>query len=163
MDVLRRRRWKFVEWSSLLTVVVIEILKRKKKCGSGVILHSRPCKLFHRNSKTYFSLRSNYMRIGVLVVIASAFAVGTLQRYGVSKDTQELSTLDMLVIRLVNNGDALIYSYPNGFIERLDGRNPVRALLKDYLSTFRIVSPDDSLSISAPRSWIYKEAMERIL
>ena len=49
----------------------------------------------------------------------------------------------MLVIRLVNNGDALIYSYPNGFIERLDGRNPVRALLKDYLSTFRIVSPDE--------------------
>ena len=76
-------------------------------------------------------------------MIASAFAVGTLQRYGVSKDTQELSTLDMLVIRLVNNGDALIYSYPNGFIERLDGRNPVRALLKDYLLTFRIVSPDE--------------------
>jgi len=143
MDVLRRRRWKFVEWSSLLTVVVIEILSGGKSAVLELFFIAGLASYFIGTSKTYFSLRSNYMRIGVLVVIASAFAVGTLQRYGVSKDTQELSTLDMLVIRLVNNGDALIYSYPNGFIERLDGRNPVRALLKDYLSTFRIVSPDE--------------------
>jgi hypothetical protein len=143
MDVLRRRRWKFVEWSSLLTLLAIEILSGAKIAVLELISIAGLASYFIGTAKTYFSLRSNYMRIGVLVAIASAFAVVTIQSHSVDKGEQQLSVLDTLVFRLVASGDAFMYAYPNGFIETIDGRNPLRAVLKEYLAAFRIVPQDE--------------------
>jgi hypothetical protein len=143
MDVLRRRRWKPLEWSSLLIVVAIEILSGAKIAVLELFFMAGLAGYFTGTAKTYFSLRSKYFRIGLLLAITGAFAVVTIQRNGMEQDEQQLSSLDMLVIRLVTSGDAFILAYPNGYVEQLDGRNPLGAVLKEYLTTFRIARPEE--------------------
>ena len=62
MDVLRRRRWKFVEWSSLLTVVADRDIYGGKSAVLELFFIAGLASYFIGTSKTYFSLRSNYMR-----------------------------------------------------------------------------------------------------
>jgi|ERR1035437_878439 hypothetical protein len=143
MDVLRRRPWKFAEWSSILTLIAIEILSGAKSSVMVLFGIAGLASYFIGTSKTYFSLRSNYFRIGILLAMAGAFAVIIIQRNGVEQDEQQLSPVDLLVFRLVSSGDALIYAYPNQFIETLDSRNPLGAVLKEFLTTFRIVPSDE--------------------
>ncbi len=143
MDVLHRRQWRFVDGLSLLALLAIQVLNGGKSMVLVLFCMAGLASYFIGTAKTYFSLRSNYMRAGVLVVIAGVFSVAIIQRHGVDKSDQQISTLDMLVARLVASGDALIYTYPNRVIDRFDGRNPVGAVLKEYLTTFRIVPPNE--------------------
>jgi hypothetical protein len=144
MDVLRRRRWILAEWASLLILLVIEILSGAKIAVLQLFFIAGLACYFTGTAKAFFTLKSKYFRNCIFIAIAGALVVVTIQRNGMQQRGEEQpNPLTMLVIRMVSNGDAFMYAYPNGYIDQLDSRNPLGALLKDYLATFRIAKPDE--------------------
>ena len=143
IDQLRRRRWKVAEWSLASAVLAIEVLSGAKIAVLQLFFIAGLASYYNGTARRYFSLKSRFFRISGAVALMGALLVITIQGSGDSPGGQPLSAVASLAFRLVTSGDAFIYAYPGGFVNQLDGRNPLGAVLKDYLATFRIVSPDN--------------------
>jgi hypothetical protein len=144
IDLLRRRRWMFAEWMSLLVVVTIELLSGAKIAVLEIFFIAGLASYFMGTHRRFFSLRSRAFLVSVLVAVAAALAVVTIQSRNSVESGLDLSPVDSLVLRLVASGDAFVYAYPENFVTYLDGSHPVSAVLKEYLAFFRLV-PDADL------------------
>jgi hypothetical protein len=144
VDLLRFRRWMFAEWMSLLITVTIELLSGAKIAVLEIFFIAGLASYFMGTHRRFFSLRSKSFLVSVLVAVAAALAVVTIQSQNSVESGLDLSPVDGLVLRLVGSGDAFVYAYPENFVTYLDGSHPVKAVLKEYLAFFRLV-PDANL------------------
>jgi hypothetical protein len=141
IDQLRRRRWKAADWGVASAVLAIQVLSGAKIAVLQLFFIAGLESYFNGTARQYFSLRSRFFRISGLVALMGALLVIAIQGSGDSQGDPQLSAVGRLVLRLVASGDAFIYAYPDGYANQLDGSNALGAVLKDYLTTFRIVSP----------------------
>jgi hypothetical protein len=143
IDLLRRRRWKASEWGVAFAVLAIEVLSGAKIAVLQLFFIAGLTSYFNGTVRKYFSVKSRLFRVSGAVALMGALLVITIQASSNSEGDQSLSAVGRLVLRLVTSGDTFIYAYPDGYADQLDGSNPVGAVLKDYLTTFRIASPDN--------------------
>ncbi len=143
IDVLRRRRWRFAEWLSLVTVVLIELMSGAKIAVLEIFFVAGLASYYLGTAGQLFSIRSKYFRAGAVLASCSAIIVIAIQGRNGTESGPESNPIVALGLRLVSCGDAFIYAYPNNFVLHIDGSHPVKALLAEYLAFFRIVDARD--------------------
>jgi hypothetical protein len=156
LDVIQQRSWRLSEWMTLLIVVTIQILSGAKSAVLTIV--------FIVSLYIFYSgvLRRGNIRLTklfkrlILFSLGGFFIIAQVQIAEISISGRSLTVLDQAGLRLVNNGDAFLYAYPNNVIERLDSSNPIGALFGEYLAFLRIASPEElPMHIGSQLSKIY--------
>lgn len=142
LDILRHRNWRWMEWASMISVILIQILSGAK---SGVIHLVFMAALFGGYTGDIVRSGSRAGRMFkrlTFASIAGLFLVASLQSGEGELAGRRVNVFGQVAVRMVNAGDALIYAYPDRFIEQLEGHNPFGAIFREYLAFFRLASPE---------------------
>lgn len=145
LDTLRRRRWNSFEWISLAAVVLIQAFSGAKIAVLNLVFAASLFSYFNGTINTNNSLRTKRLikrlilaSVGALLIVAKIQSSGTEMVAG-----RQINLVGQVAARLVMSGDAFIYTYPDRSIELLPNRNPFGAMFREYLTFFRVASPED--------------------
>jgi len=121
-------------WFFLIAVVVFFVLSGSK--GEFMLLGFLIfCFLLLNGAQ----LKNQFLRIRRLEVILLLAGLGVAFLTIIVQSTQDDSSLNQFLFRLVASGDTYYFSYPNHNIEHVNGSQPFFALFGDIFSTLRIV------------------------
>ena len=142
MEIYYRSGWRAREWFAVLIVALIQILSGAKSAVLNLVF----IVALHAFFTGVVSQKGAAVR-GLLFKLTAAAFVGFLlvaqvQKSDVEVEGKAVPLLGQAAMRLVNNGDAFIYAYSDGFVDRIEGTDPVGALFGEYLAFFRIRAPE---------------------
>jgi hypothetical protein len=142
LEVLRRRSWGIGDWLALLAVLVIQVLSGAKSAVLTVVfvvaVHA-----FMTGAWSRPDAPSRRLLKGLAVAAVSGFIlVAAVQKSDLEVAGIEVPLLGQAAMRFIANGDAFVYSYPDGFVEQLDGTRSFAAVAKEYLAFFRLYPPE---------------------
>lgn len=142
LEVVRRRSWELGEWLALAAVLAIQVLSGAKSAVLSVVfvvaLHG-----FMTGAWSKPNAPSRRLVKGLAVAAVSAFIlVAAVQKSDLEVAGVEVPLIGQAAMRFIANGDAFVYSYPDGSVEELDGAHPIAAVAKEYLAFFRLYPPE---------------------
>lgn len=136
---------KYFDYFVILFTIIVAFLSGSKGALLGMIFTMFFIILFNYRAfsdKSIIKKIKNIkrkQRIIFLLAIGAAFFTIIVQftlKYG----DKNVNPLIPLMMRFVNTGDVYMYAYPNGFIENMQGGNPILALFKDFFGMLRLIS-----------------------
>lgn len=143
LEVQRKSGWRIREWLVLMSVAVIQMLSGAKSSVLTLVFIAALYIFYSGRAAHGYARIMRLLNRIFLVAIAAFIAIAQIQIADIQVGDRSLSLLDQAALRFVNNGDAFMYAYPDGMVETLDGRNPVRAVFREYVAFFRLAPPED--------------------
>jgi hypothetical protein len=143
LELYRQKGWGPREWACLLTVMVFQVLSGAKSAVLTVVfitsLHA------YCSGMTGAGMRGIDRLLTRLFVFAvvGLFITAQVQIADIEIGGKSLNLLDQVMLRMVNNGDAFMYAYPDAVVEQLEGSRPFVALFREYIAFFRLAPPED--------------------
>lgn len=140
MDVLRIRKWKLLEWFVVVAVTLFQVLSGAKSAVLTIVFIAVLYTIYTGiDDRRIVEINKRLLKFFFLAVIGF-LVIAKIQMSDVEIDGKSLGLLDQAALRFVNNGDAFVYAYADKLINYLDGKNPLAALFREYLSFFRLAS-----------------------
>lgn len=156
LEVRERRSWRPAEWLGFLGVLVIQVLSGAKSAILAVVFVAALHAFITGGSKRAGAESHRLLRGMAVAAVAGFIIVAAIQKYDMEVAGTEVPLLGQAAMRLVANGDALVLSYPNGFVEEIESSHPIGAVAKEYLAFFRVSSPEqlpDHIGVQISRAF----------
>lgn len=140
---LRYRKWSISEWFAIFTVVLIQVLSGAKSAVLNLVFIAALCGYYTGTLQTRAGRRMGRMMKRLAIAsVAALLIVAQVQSGDGDFAGRKANLLGQVASRLVNSGDALIYTYPDQAIEQLPNSNPLGAMFREYLTFFRLATPE---------------------
>jgi len=157
LDILRLRKWQMSEWLAILSVIIIQILSGAKSAVLTVVFIVFLHAFFNGTWNQKKSPSKGLLKKMFAVSVVGFLFIAVIQRSDKEVAGRQIPVIAQVALRFVNNGDSLIYAYPDQFIEHLDSSNPVGAVFREYFGFLRIASPNQlpqHLGVQIARAFI---------
>jgi hypothetical protein len=139
LEVLQRRNLTWRHWAALFVVVLTQVFTGAKSAVLGLVFIVS----LHGFISGGTGARTGRMLVRLATGAVAAFLfIAAFQSTELELADTAVPPLGQAALRLINNGDAFINSYPDGLIEELDGSRPFQAVFREYIGAFRIVDAD---------------------
>ncbi len=142
MEVLRRGHWRLRHWAVLVVVLTTQVLTGAKSAVLGLVFIGSLHGFLTGDQGGRAAAASRVLKRLAAGALAAFLFIAAFQSTELELANTPVSALGQAALRLVNNGDAFINSYPNGVIEELDGSKPFQAVFREYLGAFRLADPE---------------------
>ncbi len=143
LDLLRYRRWRLIEWGALTSLLMVQVLSGAKVAVLNLVFMIALFNYYKGSLKSAGALRADRLiKRLTIAAIAALLLVSQVQSGDQSISGRQVNVLGQVAARLVMNGDAFIYAYPDQGIESFPSRNPLGAMFREYLTFLRVAPPE---------------------
>jgi hypothetical protein len=143
LEQFRKGLWRLREWSFLFTTIGFQVLSGAKSAVLTIVFVAALYAIYHGLVGVKAAQINKLLKKLFALAVLGFILVTQIQISEIEIAGKKLTLLDQMAFRIVNNGDAFIYAYPNRVIDELDGSRPIASLFSEYLAFLRIESPEN--------------------
>lgn len=141
-EVHRRRKWNWKEQIILFMVIFMQVLSGAKSAVLTLVFIISIYVFLSGKWSKFNEHTISFLKKVLAAAILGFLIISQIQASDINIGGQNLSVLEQMALRMVNNGDAFVYAYSDNLIDKIDNSSPLSSLFREYIAFFRLATPE---------------------